>query len=695
MIRKIQALVGLTIFVACATATQPPKATTKATVPASQSQPVVETLHGVTVTDPYRWLEDQEAPATRDWITRENAYTDAMIGGLPQKQAAAARVEEMLNTDQVGTPTVKGGRYIFTKRPKGADQYAIYMRESATGPDVLLIDPLPMDPKHTTSVGIDDVTDDGKMLAYHVRHGGADETETRFYDVDARRDTGTALPLGRYFGVSVTPDHRNLYYSRHTEAGDRVFRRSVDGGAEEKLFGDGYGPEKIIQAALSDDGRYLLIHVLYGSAPKKTEIYVKDLRRDEGIQTVTKDLEARSYADYAGNTLVIQTNWDAPNDRVMSVPIANPGRENWKELVPENKKAALQGTQPAGGKIYLRYLENVQPRVIAYDLGGTKHEEIHFDVLGSLSDVSGTWHSPVAFYRFTSFALPSTLYAYDPATGKSSVFFRPNVPVNTEQFTVEQVWYTSKDGTKVPMFVFYKKGLQRNGANPTLLTGYGGFTASQLPNFSSTAVTWAEHGGVWALADLRGGGEFGEPWHQAGMLANKQNVFDDFIAAAQYLIDEHYTSPGHLGISGGSNGGLLVTAFLTQRPDLAKAVVCSYPLVDMLRYHKFLVGSYWVPEYGSADDPEQFKWIYAYSPYQHVTKGTKYPAVLFITGDADTRVAPLHARKMAALMQNSTGSDNPVMIRYHVSGGHSGGDPVKVQVNNAAETIAFLEWQLR
>jgi prolyl oligopeptidase len=693
--KRTLAAFGLTILVACTTAVPPPKTAAKPAVPATEAQPVVETLHGVTVTDPYRWLEDQQSPATRDWINRQNAYTDAMIGNLPQKAAAAARIEQMLNIEQLGTPTVRGGRYFFAKRPKGADQYAIYMRESATGPDVLLLDPIPMDPKHTTSIGLEDVTDDGKMLAYYVRHGGADETEARFYDVDARRDTGTPLPLARYFGVSVTPDHHTIYYSRHTEAGDRVFRRALDGGAEEKLFGDGYGPEKIIQSALSDDGRYLLIHVLYGSAPKKTEIYVKDLRRDEGILTVTKDLEARSFADFAGNTLVIQTNWNAPNDRVMSVPIANPGRENWKELVPENKNAALQGTSPVGGKIYLRYLENVQPRVIAYDLSGTKHEEIHFDVLGSLSDVSGTWHSPVAFYRFTSFALPSTIYTYDPATGKSSVFFRPDVPVKTDDFAVEQVWYASKDGTKVPMFLFYKKGMQRNGANPTLLTGYGGFSSSSLPNFSSTAVTWAEHGGIWALANLRGGSEFGEAWHQAGMLANKQNVFDDFIAAAQYLIDQHYTSPRHLGVSGGSNGGLLVTAFLTQRPDLAQAVVCSYPLVDMLRYHKFLVGSYWVPEYGSADDPEQFKYIYAYSPYQHVTKGTKYPAVLFITGDADTRVAPLHARKMAALLQNSTGSDNPVMIRYHVSGGHSGGDPVRVQVENAAETIAFLEWQLK
>jgi prolyl oligopeptidase len=269
------------------------------------------------------------------------------------------------------------------------------------------------------------------------------------------------------------------------------------------------------------------------------------------------------------------------------------------------------------------------------------------------------------------------------------------VPVDSSQFTVEQVFYPSKDGTRIPMFLLYKKGLERNGTNPTWLTGYGGFLLSQLPNFSATAVTWAENGGVYALANLRGGGEFGEAWHRAGMLENKQNVFDDFEYAAQYLINQRYTSPQHLGISGGSNGGLLVTAFLTQRPDLIKAVVCSYPLIDMIRYQRFLVARFWVPEYGSSEDPTQFKWIYAYSPYQHVVKGTKYPAVLFISGDSDTRVAPLHARKMTALMQASTGSNNPVMLRYHVSSGHSGGEPLRDQINDQAEILGFLMSELR
>jgi prolyl oligopeptidase len=691
MIRKLTplavAFVAVALFAAPAKLIQPP--------PATQAKPVTETLHGMAVTDNYRWLEDQNAPETRAWIEKENAYTDKVIGNLPDKARFAKRIEELQKVDVVSTPMVRGGRYFFLKRAAGQDLFSIFTRESANGPDILLIDPAPLNPKHTTSVGIEDLSDDGKLLAYWVREGGADENAIRFFDVDARKDAGAPLEKARYFGVSLTSDKQNLYFTRDTKEGPRVYRRAFAGGEETKLFGDGYGPEKIISSGISDNGRWLLIHVLYGSAPKKTEIYVKDLKDDSAIKTAVNDLDFRTFADVAGDTLILHTNWDAPNDRVMAVSAADPGRAKWKEVVPENKNAAILGVSLAGGRLFVRYLENVKPRVARYTVDGKSDGEIHFDTLGSLGNVSGTWGSPVAFYGFNSFAIPSTIYAYDVATGKSSVFFRQTANVDSSKFAVEQVWFTSKDGTKVPMFVMYRKGLKRDGSSPTYLTGYGGFTLSSLPGFSPSAVAWAENGGVYALANLRGGGEFGEAWHRAGMLDKKQNVFDDFAAAAKYLIDNKYTSARHLGVAGGSNGGLLVTAMLTQHPDLVKAVVCSYPLVDMLRFHKFLVGGYWVPEYGSADDPEQFKYIHAYSPYQHVKKGTKYPAVLFITGDADTRVAPLHARKMTALMQASTGSDNPVLLRYHVSGGHSGGEPLNVIINNAAETLSFLRWQLQ
>lgn len=692
--RKLSLVLLALAVAACTTTSQPPQPV-KVMVPVSVAQPVTETVQGVTITDPYRWLEDQEGPQTREWIDRQNAYTDVLLGELPVRERIAGRIESLLKTDQMSFPSVRGGRYFFTKRAAGQDLFSIYMRESANGPDILLIDPAPMSPKHTTNVGIMDLTDDGRTMAYYVRQGGADEVEARFFDVDGRRDVGVPLPVARYFGVSVTPDGRTAYFNRYMGKEQRLYRRAVNGGEEQALFGEGYGPDKIIGSGISDDGRYLLIQVSYGSAAKKTEHYLKDLTSDGPIRTIVNDLDARSSIDEADDKLIIKTNWNAPNERVMITSVAAPERANWKELVPENKNAALQSVSLVGGKMYLRYLENVKPRVVGYTLDGRPQESIKFDTLGTVSNVSGKWSSSTAFYGFSSFAVPPTIYAYDVSSGTSSVFFRQNAPVNSEDFVVEQVSYPSKDGTRVPMFLLYKKGLQRNGTTPTLLTGYGGFNLSSLPGFSSSAVTWAENGGVWALANLRGGGEFGEEWHRAGMLDKKQNVFDDFIGAAQYLIDQRYTSPQHLGISGGSNGGLLVTALLTQRPDLVKAVICSYPLIDMVRYHRFLVARFWVAEYGSSEDPEQFKWIYAYSPYQHVVKGTNYPAVLFITGDSDTRVAPLHARKMTAMMQANTGSQNPVLLRYHVSSGHSGGEPLKEQVKNSSESLAFLMWQLK
>ncbi len=693
---KLRITLAICLLAACSVHQQPqvtPAA--NASMPATETRSVTETLHGVEITDPYRWLEDQESAETRAWIDKQNTYTDASLGSRPEKQQFAARLGELLSTDQMSTPLVRANRYFFAKRPAGKDLFSIYMREGEGGADVLLIDPAPMSAKQTTNVGIYDLSDDGKVVAYFVREGGVDEVEVRFFDVDSRRDVGAPLPRARYQGVSLTPDKQTVYFSRFAESGGRVYRRPFSGGAEEKLFGDGYGPDKILGAGLSDDGRYLIIHVFHGSAGRKTEVYVKDLRGDGPIQTVVNDLDARSSVDAAGDTLIIETNWEAPNNRIMTVSAASPGRENWKELIPENKRAAIQSTSLVGGRVFVRYLQDVKPRIVGYDLSGQQRAELKFDALGSIGNVSGRWDSPVAFYGFSSFPIPPTIYAYDVNAGTSRSFFRQSAPVRSEDFTVEQVWYASKDGTRVPMFLMYKKGLQRNGSNPTLLTGYGGFNSSSLPGFSTSAVAWAEKGGIYALANLRGGGEFGEEWHRAGMLEKKQNVFDDFIAAAEYLIRERYTSSQHLGVSGGSNGGLLVTALATQRPDLAKAVVVSYPLIDMVRYHKFLVARFWVAEYGSADDAEQFKYIHAYSPYHRVVKGTKYPAMLLITGDADTRVAPLHARKMAALMQASTGSEKPVLLRYHVSSGHSGGEPLRVQINNSAETLAFLWWQLK
>ena len=694
--RKSLIIVLAALLTSCATSPSNNRKLQLPPPPPTETRPKQESLHGVDVTDPYAWLEDQKAPEVREWIAQQNAYTDKVLGSRPEIQQFVPRLTELMSTDQFDIPTYRNGRYFYRRRAAGQDLYSIYVRDSVNGPDQLLIDPAPLSRNHTTSVDIVDVSNDGSLIAYSVRDGGADEVEIHFFDVKEKKEIGLPLTEGRYQSVNfLTIDKAGALFTRMTRNGMRLYYRDVAGGEETMLFGEKLTLDKIMFTSLSPNGRYLLIHVFHGSAPKKTEIYVEDLSDAEPVATVVNDLDARSVAFLAGDKLVIQTNWNAPNERVMITDIKNPQRRNWRELVPENKNAAIQGTTVAGGRVYVRYLENVQPRIVGYDLDGHPQDTIRFDTYGNLEDLDGSFEQPVAFVRFSSIHIPPTVYQYEIAKGERTMFAQQNAPVNAGDFVVEQVFYPSKDGTRVPMFLLYKKGLQKNGANPAYLGGYGGFLQSQLPTFSPRAVVFAEKGGIYAVANLRGGGEYGEAWHRAGMLDKKQNTFDDFAAAAEYLIREKYTSSEHLAVAGGSNGGLLVAAFATQHPELANAVICRYPLIDMLRYQRFLVGSFWIPEYGSPDIEQDFKWIYPYSPYQHVTKGTKYPAMLFISGDSDTRVAPLHARKMTAMMQAANGSDNPILLRYHVSSGHSGGEPLHEQVHNQAEELGFLWWRIR
>jgi prolyl oligopeptidase len=388
----------------------------------------------------------------------------------------------------------------------------------------------------------------------------------------------------------------------------------------------------------------------------------------------------------------MRTNWQAPNGRILAVDLRNPARDNWRQVIPESS-AAMEGFSLAGGKLFVNYLEDVHSRVRIFEPGGKPVRDIRFPALGTVSSVTGQWTSPETFFQFESFHLPETIYRYHAATGRQQIWAQSNMPIRTDDLELKQVWYESKDRTKIPMFLLHRRGIKLDGSNAAFLTGYGGFNVSMTPEFSPTAVLWAEKGGVFALPNLRGGGEFGDRWHRAGMLANKQNVFDDFIAAAEWLVKEGYTRPARLAISGRSNGGLLMGAALTQRPDLFRAVICGYPLLDMVRYHTFLVARWWVPEYGSSEDPAQFKSIYAYSPYHRVKPGTRYPAVLFVTGDSDTRVAPLHARKMAALLQAS-GSERPVLLDYDTRAGHSRGMPVSRQIEDLTDQLSFLLWQL-
>ena len=665
--------------------------------PETRIDNVTEVIHGTTIVDPYRWLEDQKSPETRAWIDAQNAYTHSFLDPLPLRESISKRLTELMKIDQIGMPLERGGRYFLQKRSADQDLWVIYMREALGGEDCVLVDPHTLSADHTKSVGIYDVSSDGKLLAYYIREGGEDEVAVRFLDIDSGKHLEENLPKSNFFGVSITSDKSGIYYSKHmNEIGSRVFYHAMgtDPASDPMIFGEGYGPDKGIDCGITDDGRYLGIVVFYGSAGQKSEIYYKDLVADGPITALVNDIDARFEPDAGGDIVFMNTDWNAPNGRILAVDLKNPSRENWKEIVPERKDAVIEGFSIAGGKIFVNYMENVSSKVRVFGPDGTYLREISFPTLGTVSGVSGRWASNEAFFIFTSFHVPTTIYRYDVATGEQQVWARLKVPVDTDNIEVEQVWYPSKDGTRIPMFLVHRKGLERDGKNPTLMSGYGGFNVSLTPYFQASAILWVERGGIVAIPSLRGGGEFGEDWHRAGMLDRKQNVYDDFIAAAEWLIAQKYTTSDMLAISGGSNGGLLVGAVMTQRPELFKAVVCSYPLLDMIRYHQFLVARFWVPEYGSSEDPDQFKVLLAYSPYHTVKKGAKYPATLFITGDSDTRVAPLHARKMTALLQAQTGGEAPILLLYDTRAGHSGGKPLSKVIEDETDEISFLCWQL-
>jgi prolyl oligopeptidase len=664
--------------------------------PKTEINIVVDEIQGRKIPDPYRWLEDQNSPQTRAWIDAENAYTDSVLGRIPGRDALRQEVAAVMKIDAMGQPVVRNGRYFFLKRRADQDQSVMYMRKGPNGTDEVLVDPLALSPEHAITAVLDAVSRDGSLIVYSLRQGGEDETTPHLFDVDAHQDLTDKFPRARYGSISILPDKSGLYYSKVTPEGPRMYFHKVGppGDVDPEIFGKDYGPGTSIGCDLSKDGHYLWIAVSQGAAAVKTEVYFQDLKSRGPIIPVVNDLSSAFFPVIAGDKLYLRTNWNAPKWRVLEVDLKNPRRDHWREIIPQGE-GVLAGLSAVGGKLAVSITENVVSRVKLYDTSGKLVREIKPPTLGSLSGLGGTWESTEAFFAFNSFHIPATIYRYDVATGQQTVWFQSNVPFQTGQYEVNQVWYTSKDGARIPMFLAHAKGLKLDGSHPALLTGYGGFNANSTPGFGAIPALWMAHGGVYALANLRGGGEFGEAWHHAGMLEKKQNVFDDFIAAGEWLLENKYTSPDRLAISGTSNGGLLVGAAFTQRPDLFAAVICGYPLLDMLRYHKFLVASYWVPEYGSAETPGQFDYIYAYSPYHHVKAGAKYPAVLFISGDSDTRVAPLHARKMTALMQASTGSDRPILLHYDTKAGHSGGMPISKQIDNTTDSLDFLMWQLK
>ncbi len=664
--------------------------------PPTAVKPVHDVYGSADVVDPYRWLEDQQSAETRAWIDAQEKCTESALGQLPGRAGISKRLAELLRTDTLSTPTERGGNYFFTKRLANEDLSKIYVRHGANGSDEVLVDPLPWSTDHSASTSIETISKDGKLLFFGRREGGQDEVTVHVLDVETKKELPDVFPRADYFSVDVTPDDKGVYYVRTVEGAPRAYYHAMgtDAAADKVIYGENLGKDRILATVLSDDGRYLIYLVVYGSGSERTDVYLQDLKNNGPVRPVVNDVVAQFYPSFGGDTLYLQTNWKAPLTHVFAVNPNDLAKEHWTEAIPE-RSARLESVTPAGGKLIAVYTKDASSEIKVFDADGKNEKSLPLPSIGSAYSFSGRWEKPELFYSFASYNAAQTIYRYHLGKNEQSVWGQNRVPFEGSQFAIEQVWYESKDKTHVPMFLFHKKGLTKDGATPVLLTGYGGFDSSETPYYSAFYLYWAERGGMLAVPSLRGGGEYGEAWHRAGMLGKKQNVFDDFEYAAQWLIDNKYTNPSRLSIYGVSNGGLLVGAALTQKPELFQAAVCGYPLEDMLRFQKFMDGPYWVPEYGSADNLEQFSYLRAYSPYQNVVKGKKYPGVLFITGDGDTRVAPLHARKMAAMLQANTGSDRPILLLYDTKSGHSGGRPVNKIIEENTDILSFLDWQLK
>jgi prolyl oligopeptidase len=546
-------------------------------------------------------------------------------------------------------------------------------------------------------VTIDDVTHDGALLVYGIRQGGADEEEVHVYDVKARTTLPDQLKSDRYFGVQVNPEKTGLYYSLFTHAGTVVYFHKFGTPQPEDamIFGKEYHGEKLgeldlVSAYVSDNGHYLIIGIGRGVPATREDVLLKDLRKpDSPVVPLVYGIDNHfSLLDAGDDSLYVQTDYKAPKYRILKAEIGV-APDGWKTIVPESADV-IQSANIVGGKLFVDRLVDVKDETTIYSLAGEKTGEVKYPGIGSGSVVYGRPLSTTGVYTFYSFNLPPTIYRYNTKTGKTDLFAKPKVPFDSAAYEVKQVFYTSKDGTKVPMFLAGKKGWKQDGKTQVLMTGYGGFLLSETPVWNAMYAWWMEQGGLFALPNLRGGGEYGEDWHKAGMFERKQNVFDDFFAAAQYLIDNHYTNPQQLAIWGRSNGGLLMGAAMTQRPDLFGAIVCGYPLLDMLRYQNFLFGRLWTTEYGSAENAKDYDYLAKYSPYQNVKTGIKFPAIMFFTGDSDTRVDPLHGRKMTAEVQAANAGNRPILLHYSLKGGHSSGVSVDQQVQDYADIVSFL-----
>jgi prolyl oligopeptidase len=667
---------------------------------------VVDTLHGVAFADDYRWLEDQDAPETRQWIDAQNAYAETIVGESALRDRIRSRLTEFLDRPDVGTTRKAADYEYFTMIRRGEQMERVYRRPAPADDDAekpstdqdyeVVLDPADFDPEYRVLVAMDEFTKDGRHMLYTVRQGGADEVEIRIRDLEAGQDLPDRLPNALYGGLAWDDDGRGFtYVHRDRYEGPRIRHHvlGTDVSQDREIWGAGYGPTAFIGTSLTSDGRWRLFNAGHGWA--RNDWFIQDARTGGPVRPIVEGVPAHFQVRHSDGKLFILTDWEASNYRLMTADPARPDPASWTELIPEGPDL-LQSYTFIDGKIYATYLKDVADRISVFAMDGTPDGVVEVPDLATASiRPAGKGKAELTV---TGYLRPSRTWTLDLATGERTLTDSADVPYDTTGTTVTRTWFTSPDGSRAPIYVMHKTGLRLDGSHPTILNGYGGFNVAIKPGFSTTAATWVEMGGVYAVATLRGGNEFGESWHQGGMLENKGNVFSDFIAAAEQLVAEGYTSPEHLGISGGSNGGLLVASAMTRRPDLFRAVLCTYPDLDMVRFFQFQATNNMpaLLEYGDARNPAHFAAIAAYSPYQAVRDGVDYPAVMLATGDLDTRVPPLQARRMTARLQAATASRLPVILWYDAMGGHAAGRgrPTRLRIEDGARELTFMAQQL-
>jgi prolyl oligopeptidase len=670
--------------------------------PETRTVDAADTLHGVVVPDPYRWLEDFESDEAQTWIGEQNAYTENVIGAFPDREQIRARLDDLFQIPNLGYMWERSDRLFFLRRDPENEQQVLYVQRGVDAEPTKLIDP--EDWTEDTPVDLDwwFPTSDGELLAFGLSESGSEESTLRVMDVDSKELLPDLIPYTRAASLAWREDKTGFYYSRFPAPGevpdDEIYyhrkvyyhEMGTDPSGDPLVFGEDLEMEVWTGISLSTNGRFLIGYAWRGTV---NDLYLKDLAAGSGWRPLIVGLTARSSGVAIGNEFFMLTEHDAPNGRLFRVDLTRPGREHWVEIVPESQHS-IESFLYVSDRLFVRYLEDAKSKISVFDRNGKHLTDIDLPDMATVFDWTGDWEGDDVFIAISSYLLPPRFLRYELETGELETHLAVEAPIDTEPYVTEQVWFTSKDGTKVPMFLVHRKEIQLDGSNPTVLTGYGGFTSSMQPSFARNRYLWLDHGGVWAEPNIRGGGEYGEEWHRDGMLANKQNSFDDFIAAAEWLVENGYTSPERLAVWGGSNGGLLVGAFATQRPDLAGTVICDVPLLDMVRFHKFYAARIWTPEYGSPEVPEEFEWLFAYSPYHHIVDGTEYPAILFTTAESDSRVHPSHAMKATARLQAASASDRPILLFFEREAGHGMGLQMSTILDQYVDYYSFLFQQM-